>query len=99
MNAKHKENDDEDIKEQSGQRTAFTADILIDMVNDLKTTISKKKVFTTAMRDEISYRFNITEGSKEFEVLQSIFDGFIKNGNAEKFYSKWVGLNYVNACN
>ena len=79
MNAKHKENDEEDIQEQSGQRTAFTADILIDLVNDLKTTISKKKVFTTAMREEISsYRFNISEGSKEFEVLQSIFDGFRK---------------------
>ena len=90
MNAKHKENDDEDIQEQSGQRTAFTADTLIDLVNDLKTTISKKKVFTTAMRDEISsYRFNISEESKEFEVLQSIFDGLTKNGNAEKFYSKY----------
>ena len=90
MNAKHKENDEEDIQEQSGQRTAFTADILIDLVNDLKTTISKKKVFTTAMREEISsYRFNISEGSKELEVLQSIFDGLTKNGNAEKFYSKY----------
>jgi len=49
MNAKHKENNNEDIQEQSGQRTAFTADTLINLVNDLKTTISKKKVFTTAM--------------------------------------------------
>ena len=90
MNAKHKENNNEDIQEQSGQRTAFTADTLINLVNDLKTTISKKKVFTTAMWDEISsYRFNISEGSKEFEVLQSIFDGLPKNGNAEKFYSKY----------
>ena len=40
MNAKHKENDDEDIQEQSGKRTVFTADTLIDLVNDLKTTIS-----------------------------------------------------------
>lgn len=90
MNAKHKENDEEDIQEQSGQRTALTADILIALVNDTKTTISKKKVFTTAMREEISsYRFNISEGSKELEVLQSIFDGLTKNGNAEKFYSKY----------
>ena len=42
------------------------------------------------MRDEISsYRFNISEGSKEFEVVQSIFDGLTKNGNAENFYSKY----------
>ena len=40
MNAKHKENDDEDIQEQSRKRTLCTADTLIDLVNDLKTTIS-----------------------------------------------------------
>ena len=54
----------------------------------MKTTISEKKVFTNAMRDEISsYRFNISEGSKEVEVVQSIFDGLTKNG--KKFYSKY----------
>ena len=74
MNAKHKENDDEDIHEESGQRTAFTADILIDLVNDLKTTISKKKVFTTAVRDEISsYRFNTIARDRKSLKFYSLF--------------------------
>lgn len=42
------------------------------------------------MRDEISsFQFNICEGSKEFEEIRTIFDGFTKNGNADKFYSKY----------
>ena len=93
MTVKHKdprENDDDGIGEQSEERTALTTDIFVDLLNDVKTTISEKTVFKNAMRDEISsYRFNITEGSKEVEVVQSIFNGLTKNGNAEKFYSKY----------
>ena len=86
----HRENDDDGIGEQSEERTALTTDIFVDLLNDVKTTISEKKVFTNAMRDEIpSYRFNISERSNEVEVVQSIFDGLTKNGNAEKFYSKY----------
>lgn len=91
---KHKDNNqdpEQDVQEEeSRQRIAFTSDVLNDLVNNVKTTISKRKVFTKAMRDEISsFQFNICEGSKEFEEIRTIFDGFTKNGNADKFYSKY----------
>ena len=43
----HRENDDDGIGEQSEERTALTTDIFVDLLNDAKTTISEKKVFTT----------------------------------------------------
>ena len=59
-------------------------------MNDAKSKIANKKVFTNAIRDEIrSYQFEISEESKEFEDLQMICEGLTKNGNAEKFYSKY----------
>ena len=68
----------------------MTTDVLIDLVNDAKTKIANKKVFTNEIRDEIrSYQFEISEESKEFEDLQMICEGLTKNGNAEKFYSKY----------
>ncbi|PFX12250.1 hypothetical protein AWC38_SpisGene23823 [Stylophora pistillata] len=52
---KHKDNNqdpEQDVQEEeSGQRIAFTSDVLNDLVNNVKTTISKRKVFTKAMRD------------------------------------------------
>ena len=59
-------------------------------MNDAKSKIENKKVLTNAIREEIrSYQFEISEESNEFEDLQMIFEGLTKNGNAEKFYSKY----------
>ena len=77
------------MHEESPQST-LTTDVLIDLVNDAKSKIANKKVFTNAIRDEIrSYQFEISKESKEFEDLQMICEGLTKNGNAEKFYSKY----------
>ena len=52
----------------------MTTDVLIDLVNDAKSKIANKKVFTNAIRDEIrSYQFEISEESKEFEELLTMF--------------------------
>ena len=68
----------------------MTTDVLIDLVNDTKSKISKKKVLMNAVRDEIrSYQFEISKESKEFEDLQINCEGLAKNGNAEKFYLKF----------
>jgi hypothetical protein len=68
------------------------------MVNDVKTIIAEKKVFASTLRDEIkSYQFEIKEESKEFAELQRIYDGLIKNGDAEKFYSKYYAVIALNA--
>ena len=59
-------------------------------MNDAKSKIENKNVFTNAIREEIrSYQFEISEESNEFEDLQMICEGLTKNGNAEKFYSKY----------
>lgn len=53
--------------------------------------INAAKVFSESLRSELSsYTYQpILEGTDEFSALKTLYDDFVKNGNLEKFYSKY----------
>ncbi|XP_068752874.1 uncharacterized protein [Montipora capricornis] len=89
---KHKECSQDNQQETHNHscESTLTADILIGIVNDTKIRITGREVFANTLREEIkSYQFNINEESTEFAEIQRLYHGFIKKGNAEKFYAKY----------
>ena len=95
---KHKECSQDNQQETHNHscESTLTADILIGIVNDTKIRITGREVFANTLREEIkSYQFNINEESTEFAEIQRLYHGFIKKGNAEKFYAKYseIALN------
>ena len=53
--------------------------------------VNEAEVFTESLRDELSkYSFQQPEeGGFEFTSIKSMYDGFLKNGDLEKFYQKY----------
>ena len=53
--------------------------------------INEAEVFTESLRDELSkYSFQQPEeGSFELTSIKSMYDGFLKDGDLEKFYQKY----------
>ena len=89
---KHKEcsQDNQQETHNHSRESTLTANILIGIVNDTKTRITGREVFANTLREEVkSYHFNINEESTEFAEIQRLYEGFIKKGNAEKFYAKY----------
>ena len=54
-------------------------------------SINAAEVFAEHLRSELnSYTYQpILEGTDEFSALKTLYDDFLKNGNLEKFYSKY----------
>lgn len=68
------------------------------MVYDVKKRISEKKVFSDILRDELkSYQYEMDEDSSEFSKLKQLYEALIKNGNEEKFFSKYYAEIALNA--
>ena len=53
--------------------------------------INASEVFAESLRNELNnYKYQpLLEGTDEFCVLKTLYDDFLKNGNLEKFYSKY----------
>ena len=54
-------------------------------------SINAAEVYAESLRNELnSYTYQpILEGTDEFSALKTLYDDFLKNGNLEKFYSKY----------
>ena len=70
----------------------LTMDNFAALVNCAIKKIADSKVYTRAMRDEIkTYQFEMDEESTEFTEIKAMYESLSKNGDAEKFYSKYYG--------
>ena len=65
--------------------------ILDEIVHSAVLKVKESKVFSASMRNEFnSYTFEqLEEGKTEFTELKNIYEGFMKNGDAEKCYGKY----------
>lgn len=70
---------------------SLTTDDLVVMVEQVKLKLSNTMVYQENIREELkAYTFvRPREDSKELGVLKEAYDGLLKNGNHEKFYSKY----------
>ena len=57
------------------------------------------KVYSSTLRNELSsYTFEqLEEESEEFTIIRSIYEGIVKNGDAEKFYGKFYATISLNS--
>jgi len=102
ITVKHKE-----VREDTGQKittnneasgSTLTAETLVGMVYDVKKRISEKKVFSDILRDELkSYQYEMDKESSEFSKLKQLNEALIKNGNEDKFFSKYYAEIALNA--
>lgn len=69
----------------------LSVSLLAEVVASAIRKINEAEVFTESLRDELSkYSFQQPEeGSFEFTSIKSMYDGFLKNGDLEKFYQKY----------
>ena len=53
--------------------------------------LNASEVFAESLRSELNnYKYQpLLEGTDEFCALKTLYDDFLKNGNLEKFYSKY----------
>lgn len=67
--------------------------IFIKIVLKVLKSVIGNEVFLISIRNELSfYKYKeFEEGSIEFFVMKVFFEGYVKNGNIEKFY----GVYYV----
>ena len=65
--------------------------------------VKESEVFAASLRTELTeYEYmyeQLNEETHEFSVMQTLFDGYLKNGNAEKFYGKFYAQVPLNAAN
>ncbi|KAL9956840.1 hypothetical protein ACROYT_G038383 [Oculina patagonica] len=74
-----------------GSSQPLSASILAEVVASAIRKINAAEVFTKSLRSELrNYSFQQPEeGSLEFATIKSIYDGFLKKGDLEKFYQKY----------
>ena len=74
-----------------GSSQPLSVGLLAEFVASAVRKINEAEVFTESLRDELSkYSFQQPEeGSFEFTSIKSMYDGFLKNGDLEKFYQKY----------
>ena len=74
-----------------GSSQPLSVSLLAEVVASAIVKINEAEVFTERLRDELSkYSFQQPEeGSFEFTSIKSMYDGFLKNGDLEKFYEKY----------
>lgn len=69
----------------------LTASILAEIVRNALKNIYEREVFAEDLRKELKqYEYQVLEeGTQEFSVMKALFEGYSKNGNAEKFYGSY----------
>lgn len=69
----------------------MSVSLLAEVVASAIKKINQAEVFTESLRNELSkYSFQQPEEeSFEFSSIKSMYDGFLKNGDLEKFYQKY----------
>lgn len=82
--AKHSPNPNE-------HRLTLTPSILAEIVRNALKNIYQREVFAEELREELKqYEYAVLEeGTHEFSVMKALFEGYSKNGNAEKFYGNY----------
>ena len=84
---------------KDGEQQLFTPSILVDIISSVLLKITNAKVFSASIRDELtSYTYELLEeGTEEFTLIKNIYEGLVKNGNAEKCYGKYYGTIPLNS--
>lgn len=77
--------------ESEASLRVFSSSLLEEIVPGAVRSINASEVFAESLRSELNnYKYQpLLEGTHEFCVLKTLYDGFLKNGNLEKFYSKY----------
>ena len=70
---------------------ALTPSILSEIVHSAIQNINRTKAFAASLRSELNlYRYEqLHEGTEEFSVLKTMYEGYLKKGDTEKFYGKY----------
>jgi len=64
--------------------------ILAEIVNDAVQKVKENKVFNADLRAEFSqYEYIQHTNTEGFSVFKPLYDGYLKNGDTEKFYGKY----------
>ena len=72
----------------------FSSSLLEEIVPGAVRSINASEVFAESLMSELNnYKYQpLLEGTHEFCVLKTLYDGFLKNENLEKFYSKYYAV-------
>ena len=73
------------------QQSTYSNRILADIVSGSLLKVINTKVYSASLKRELNLYTSeqVQEGTEEFGKLKTIYEGFAKNGNAEKFYGKY----------
>jgi len=64
--------------------------VLAEIVNAAVNKVKENEVFHPDLRDEFKrYEYGQLTETEEFSVFKILFDGYLKNGDREKFYEKY----------
>ena len=64
--------------------------VLAEIVNGAVKKVKENKVFNADLRDELKqYEYGQLTETEECSVFKILFDGYLKNGDREKFYGKY----------
>ena len=64
--------------------------VLAEIVNDAVKKVKENNVFNADLRDEFKhYEYGQLTETEEFSAFKILFDGYVKNGDREKFYGKY----------
>ena len=69
----------------------LTPGILAEIVNTALVNIKRSIVFAKGLRNELDFYVyeQLVDGTLEFSLLKSLFDGYLDKGDSEKFYAKY----------
>ena len=61
--------------------------------------VKNTKVYSASLRNELNtYIFSqLEEGTEEFAQIKNLYEGFVKNGDPEKFYDKYYATIRLNS--
>ena len=72
------------------QQLLLTPVVLAEIVNDTVKKVKENKVFNADLREELKhYEYGQLTETEEFFAFKILFDGYLKNGDREKFYGKY----------
>lgn len=64
--------------------------VLAEIVNDAVKNVKENKVFNADLRDELKhYEYGQLTETEKFSAFKILFEGYLKNGDREKFYGKY----------
>ena len=65
--------------------------VLAEIVDRAVRNVKERKVFAENVRNELgNYSYQqLPEDSNEFSAVKAIYEGYTRNGDAEKFYGKY----------